>query len=264
MLTEHRASLRSPVSSLVVPGVLLNLLSCAAPMPCERPTTSSTRAPASTGNQAARVSGIPASSDEFIFEAWIDQILLGRPDTAIPVDRFIIHFALPSSVLGNVPGSEELNDVAYCEGISEREISLFIATGPCAIPELMKHVRDCRVTPWLFYYPGSSGMDDRCMRVGELACYMIEAILRKTPYFTYTAMLYYVPSAESTKREGDALAQAATPYEEWYERCFDEISMTIVCPDDDLPMVNWAYRPDVCAGQRQGKMETGTSSDKGK
>jgi hypothetical protein len=246
MFSERRASSRSLVSSLVAPGMLLNLLSCAAPMPCERPTTSPPPAPAPTANQPARVGGIPASPDEFIFEAWIDDILLGRPKTAIPLDRFIVHFARPSDVLGNMPGSKALDDDVYCRGISAREVLLFIETGPRAIPELMKHVRDCRFTPWLFYLPGSSYMNDRCMCVGEVACYMIEAILRKDPYFTHTAMLYYVPFAESTEREGDALAQAATAYEEWYERCFDEISMSIVCPDDDLPIVNWDYRPDVC------------------
>ena len=77
------------------------------------------------------------------------------------------------------------------------------------------------------------------MLVGEVACYMLEVALRRNAWFSYTGIL--LPGS-SDAEDGDALSQAATVYEEWYKRCYDESSSSVVCAEDDLPDVNWDHR----------------------
>ncbi|MEW6197830.1 MAG: hypothetical protein AB1601_04085 [Planctomycetota bacterium] len=81
------------------------------------------------------------------------------------------------------------------------------------------------------------------MRVGEVACYLIEAILRKNPYFSSTARLLYVPPVDAAPEEKEryALEQAALAYESWYARCFDAELARSTCSRDDLPAVQWDY-----------------------
>jgi hypothetical protein len=123
------------------------------------------------------------------------------------------------------------------------DIALFIRAGPAVLPDLIEHVGDHRWTPQCFHYPLSSGMDLTGMKVGELACYMFEAILRENPYFTRSGRFLYVPPTDMSKtgRDQYALDQAATAYQRWYDRCFEEESGTVICPADDLPSVKWDY-----------------------
>ncbi|HNQ22436.1 MAG TPA: hypothetical protein PKK06_05015 [Phycisphaerae bacterium] len=145
----------------------------------------------------------------------------------------------PAALRGRVP------DAVFSAPLSLRpdHIALCLAAGPQAIPELIKRLHDRRTTPWAFQYPLSSFDGGPGMRVGEIACYMLEAILRQNPYFTSTGRLLY--TSVDGSRAGDerdaALLQAADAYSLWYEQCFDEASGRITCPPEQLPTVAWDY-----------------------
>jgi hypothetical protein len=76
-----------------------------------------------------------------------------------------------------------------------------------------------------------------------VACFLIESILRKTPYFTYYPLLRQEPACDSPIADDRlaALQLAADEYTRWYSECFDQGSATIICGDERLPVVNWEY-----------------------
>ena len=71
--------------------------------------------------------------------------------------------------------------------------------------------------------------------MGLIACYLIEAIIRDHPYFTYRLALGRLGLP------GGQLHEAACAYEEWYEECFDKESSSIACAPDRVPKVEWPY-----------------------
>ena len=126
--------------------------------------------------------------------------------------------------------------------LTEEDITIFIKAGHAVIAELMRHIRDHRSSPWRFHFAPSSGPPNhQNMMIGELACYMIEAILRVNPWFTTTGRLDYLPSDNVSDSENGqtVLHQAATAYEQWYDKCFDENTMSVTCSEDGLPLVGW-------------------------
>jgi len=137
--------------------------------------------------------------------------------------------------------------VVPCEDIlTTQDICLFIDVGPPAIPALIKLVHDNRWSTYYFRFPNTSlGSVNPSMRIGHLACYLIEAILREDPFFTHVGHLYYVQEDGTLERDARALEQAANAYERWYERCYDSDTQTITCSEEDLPTVGWRYAPDV-------------------
>jgi hypothetical protein len=78
------------------------------------------------------------------------------------------------------------------------------------------------------------------MLVGEIACYLIEAIIRHDPYFTRTGLLL-TNKADITTWAGrqQALIEAADEYERWYLKCFDQSNNSIVCDEADRPTISW-------------------------
>jgi hypothetical protein len=127
--------------------------------------------------------------------------------------------------------------------LSEPEISFVMTAGYDVVPELMTRLRDARLSAWRFHFPASSLIQPRNFRVGELACYLIEAILRQNPYFTMTAQFRYVTPDDLSglARERYSLDQAAAAYESWYEECFDPEKRSTVCQPSELPVVEWDY-----------------------
>jgi hypothetical protein len=153
-----------------------------------------------------------------------------------------------SEVLAQAEGQNQqpsptVQDWSFGGVITEQEIFLFIHAGQAVIPDLIQHVRDRRETRRYWAYPLRSGVELTPKMMGEVACYMIEAILRQNPYFTTTGHLRYRHPADSEPDlpQSDALDQTATAYEAWYRRCFDADKGTIRCPPKDLPVVNWEY-----------------------
>ena len=171
---------------------------------------------------------------------WIEEVLLGDPGKQIPIQRYV-ELAGGPEILRGCGRSDAV--YGYCTGFTETEICLVISAGRRAIPLLMEHVWDYRETPWGFSHPLSSGVENRAWRVGEVACYMIEAVLRQCPYFTWTGHLLYLPPAKlsAEKKATYALKRAASAYEDWYHRCFDEKTESVICHRDDLPDVAWEY-----------------------
>jgi hypothetical protein len=179
----------------------------------------------------------------FLVEVWIEKVLLSETRHSVLLSEVVMD-------MGLLPAKSECSgwplDQLHCHGTSPEEIALFIMTGVKAIPKLMEHIHDHRETRWLFHYPTSSGIDPRPLRVGQLASYMIEAILRRNAFFTYSARLIDESGSgvRDVAREIHALEEAASAYEAWYEACFDEATQSLSCPPDELPSVNWELNQD--------------------
>lgn len=220
----------------------VTVASCGQPMRSgdSPPTVSSGRA--SLQREDAPSTATASESDLLAIRAWINEILLADKYVRISAHRYLDlldrsrQVEVCTEVLNGGP------DV-YCTGFSELEITLFIVVGHGAIPELIRHVANCRTTPWGFYYPSSSGLDNRRWTVGKLACYMIEAILRENAYFTPSGSLSYPSSASLSEGEKEeySLNRAAAAYLAWYEDCFDAETRTVTCPPEELPVVKWDY-----------------------
>ena len=137
-----------------------------------------------------------------------------------------------------------LNDDTYAmtKGHLQVEaIMLFIRSGPPIIRELIEYVHDERYTWLVFQFPTSSHWNVEPMKVGELACYLIEAIARDRIWVACMARPSYPAPTEMSDREqrNYALDRAATCCEEWYDTCFDEESGKVTCGPERLPIVNW-------------------------
>jgi len=129
------------------------------------------------------------------------------------------------------------------EILTPTDISLFLHAGPSVLPELITYVRDQRHVEWYLYYPLNSAVWSEPVEVGRVACYLIEAIIRRNPYFTRSGrLLYSAPEGtDEPERNRYALERAADAYEEWYLTCFDEEIRRITCSQQELPHVNWDY-----------------------
>ena len=221
----------------------VTLASCGQPMRSgdSPPTVTSGRA--ALQRQDAPSTATASESDLLAIRAWINEILLAKTPVRISAHRYLDlldrsrQVEVCTEILNGGP------DV-YCTGFSELEITLFIVVGHGAIPELIRHVADRRTTPWQFHYPLSSwGPQEGCWRVGKLACYMIEAILRENAYFTRSGSLSYPSSASLSEadKEEYSLNRAAAAYLTWYEDCFDAETGTVTCPPEKFPAVKWDY-----------------------
>lgn len=196
---------------------------------------------------ATRTSTGPFDEWERRVDDWINVILLGGESERAPVRRFVTREVLREG------GSRafRLSDIWFdraCTGLSTPEIALMVTAGPRVIGMFIQHVRDDRVAPLAFHYPLSSFVDLETKMVGEVACYMIEAILRENLYFTRSGRLTYAtpPDLSDMERRCLSLSQAASAYEAWFARCYDDTRKAVVCDPDDLPYVEWDY--DLTAG----------------
>lgn len=126
--------------------------------------------------------------------------------------------------------------------VSEKLIRVFIAEGPAAIPKLMKYVEVYDYTPWVIAPPSASSILNKT-RVGVIACYLIEAVLRKEPCFTSSPILCCSAAGHVSYEEASryCLGQAAREYRDWYRKCFDEKSSIITCDETSTPSVHWGY-----------------------
>jgi hypothetical protein len=129
------------------------------------------------------------------------------------------------------------------EILDQETIQLFIRAGQPIIPDLMAHIRDSGRCRLVFSFPTSSYIPSERMLGGEVACYLIEAVLRNNPYFTTTARFLVdgKPCPDGLEWRGRALSEAAEQYEDWYRRCFDRLLLRSSCAADDLPTVRWDY-----------------------
>lgn len=171
---------------------------------------------------------------------WFEEVFAADRAERIPIQRYVDLAGGPEILRGCGMSPEAY---VYCSGFTKTEICLVISAGRRAIPLLMDHVRDYRKTCCAFTHPLSSRAGMRAWRVGEVACYMIEAVLRQCPYFTWTGRLLYLPPAKLSAEEKAryVLGRAASAYEQWYHRCFDEKTESVICHPDDLPHVAWEY-----------------------
>jgi len=131
--------------------------------------------------------------------------------------------------------------------VSEEDRFLFIDAGYCVLPKLIRHIRDDRRVCCFFYTDClSSSLQVRSEMVGKIACFLIEAVLREDPYFTWSwRFLYDSPAAVSEiEAEKHALYQAASAYEQWFDKCFDEQACRVTCWPEELPVVKWDYHPE--------------------
>lgn len=234
--------------------VLLSVLGTA--IPCCRSTgtakhqgAKSTDTPASS-ESGAREHAAPATAQPvFLVECWIEAILLADPRGSYPVEAFLAENESadcphPSPAPPGCPPREPY--VPKCSGMSDEEINLFIVAGPRAIPRLIEHVHNHRPISTAFIFPASSLIQEN-LTVGEVACYMIEAILRKDPYFAYGPRPIFrsaILTLGYAEAKWLAQEQVATAYEEWFAECFDPESNTITCPEDKFPVLPWQYRLD--------------------
>ncbi len=178
-------------------------------------------------------------------KAWIDNVLLATGNRESVLVEYYFNLAgLSMEEVKDKYGSLIFREQT-CHGLTPDEIILFVEIGSPAIPELIKHVRCSRLTDYGFRLPRSSRYEDTgSMKVGEIACYLIEAIIRQTPFFASSANFGYIefvgPTHDNEVREGE-LRRAATAYEEWYNECFDEERKVIICGEDKYPKVDWHY-----------------------
>ena len=84
------------------------------------------------------------------------------------------------------------------------------------------------------------------MPVGLWACYLFEAVLRETPYFTKTARLQCLGARAIDEVEDRTvcLNEAADAYEQWFRKCFNTDTQSVTCPPEVLPEVDWGYDLD--------------------
>ncbi|HVP13724.1 MAG TPA: hypothetical protein VMV94_21290 [Phycisphaerae bacterium] len=169
--------------------------------------------------------------------------LLATADQAVPclTDQWIAE--LLAEAQDEEPTPLPPQNFEGLQDLSERDIALFIDTGPAVIPELMKHVHDHRLTTRYLHYPLHTGVYSERKMVGEVACYLIEAVLRQNPYFSTTGkLLYACPAcANYPEMRRHALDQAASAYLEWYSVHPDLATKGFFSPPDTLPVVNWEY-----------------------
>jgi hypothetical protein len=127
--------------------------------------------------------------------------------------------------------------------LTEQEVDMFIEAGVAIIPELMKHVHDRRLTKRYLHFPLYMGVYSEPKMVGEIACYLIEAVLRANPYFSTTGRLLYPCStcSDSSEVRRHALDQAADAYEEWFRQRPDIATTGFYSPPEEMPVVQWDY-----------------------
>jgi hypothetical protein len=222
-----------------------------------RTTTDSPHAPSASASRADKSLDSkldqPESSAGSVtpgVRAWIDEVLLEQAYKDPPsLRKYIALEARGGVMLSNV--YLEADDYYPCHGLTEQEIDFLVAVGPKAIPDLMTLVRDDRPTNIHFtnLVARPSLPNQRptgpLMLVGEVACFLIEAILRDGPCFTRTGRLLSATADISTlEGQQHALAEAAAAYENWFTQCFDRATNAIVC--DDLPRVHWDYDAPEC------------------
>jgi hypothetical protein len=129
-------------------------------------------------------------------------------------------------------------------------VAPFISAGPEIIPYLMPYVRsDWRLR--LTYMPltyeehfrmqMSSFPHGPKLMLGEFASWMIETAVRgHAPSRGHAKLDYDAPSElDRIERERYNLEQAADEIEKWYDECYDEVAMEIVCPEEKFPNLRW-------------------------
>jgi hypothetical protein len=179
-------------------------------------------------------------------DTWIEK-LLNSAERGGPFREEVDCGCLGGEVARRVLGLPEERGPCYkvlVRPLGEEEVAAFIAAGPHVIPSLMKHVRDDRLVPRSFpEHPMASELNLDPNTVGQLACYLIEAILRKEVYFAPTQWNVNVYSAPVCVPEENGnrrvQEQNAISYERWYEKCFDQETQSLICPTDDLPELIW-------------------------
>ena len=156
----------------------------------------------------------------------------------------------PDPVVGDRADAHEVwcYNSYYSDPIHEQEILLVVEAGRDIIPDLIPLLRDGRWSKKLYYWPYSSwsgfGLCNFCKAppVAWWACYLIEAVLRNEPYFTRSGRLAGLLAGDySDAPRPDALDAAIAAYEEWFARCYDPTTRQWLCPEDDLPVVDWDY-----------------------
>lgn len=194
--------------------------------------------------------------------AWIQTVLLQGAEDCTDDERTALRRVAvkapqskkadkqPCAEAGRAPADTEAEEVYVYEArarfLTVEDVLLFVEAGEQTIPDLIRLVHDRRCSPCIFAYPLHSAIRSDRMRVGEVACYLIEAILRENPYFSSTARLLYMPPVNATpdEKERYALERAALTYENWYARCFDAQLGRSTCSQDDLPAVQWDYNAE--------------------
>lgn len=178
---------------------------------------------------------------------WIADIVVGRKQ-GVPVRTYVQPESLATRVK-LVP--TEVNQPFFdfdenCFCFSLTEVAFVIGAGYDVIPDLLELVDNVNQTPWFYHHPASSKLVNDGRLVGEIACYLIEAILRENPYFSWTANL------QRKAKVGDpdasdrllALKEAGAAYKEWYKTACKREAGGVICDMRNLPKVAWELTID--------------------
>ncbi len=195
--------------------------------------SASGNSPTTSGTQEVAAPGVAA---------WFRDVVLAqvgeRHERVIEIDHYLALQGMAREDVDELIPPDGLESLAWSDLFGPYETLFVCRVGPPAAIELVKHVRDEHVIDGsVFQHPSSSYVwCAENMLVGEIACYLIEAILREDPNFTMGFRPRYEPPCASRR---DALLRAAAEYESWVERCIDAETGAITCPDEDRPDVDW-------------------------
>lgn len=159
---------------------------------------------------------------------WIREILMQTSCGPVPVNKYYKMAGL------KMPETYPVD--THCTGLGALEVELFVACGPEAIPELLPYSRSSLKTGYVYKHPALSSINlDEVLTVGEISCFLIEAIIREDSCFSWSGRLDCSEQRAATLEElkghpsrcsflspkeqkfCECLCDASSKYEDWYQ-----------------------------------------------